>query len=133
MCVCVCVCHCASSVHPVLVYVRAHAEQYAAAQHEDGGAPAQAVAPVELVVRLQDVPVDELDGVEDQGAGLEDRCRPTHKPTTLTLVWERREPLHAATGQKEARFDSLVSGPLCGRHASGSTPFWAPYANPLPV
>ena len=89
VCVCVCVhvyvcvpvCHCVASVHPIFVYVRAHAEQDSPPQHEDGGPPAQAVAPVELVVRLQDGPINELDGIEHQGAGLEDRCRPTtHSP-----------------------------------------------------
>lgn len=80
----VCVCLCTSGgrtggrrvklVHGVLVYVRRQAEEDAAAQHEDGGAPAEAVAPVKLVVGLQHRPVDELDGVEDQSAGLQHHC-----------------------------------------------------------
>lgn len=83
--VCVCVCELPAggqagaggrvkSVHGVLVYVRRQAEEDAAAQHEDGGAPAEAVAPVKLVVGLQHRPVDELDGVEDQSAGLQHHC-----------------------------------------------------------
>lgn len=59
------------SVHGVFVYVRPQAEQDPAAQHEDGGSPAEPVAPVELVIGLQDCSVDELDWVEDQSAGLQ--------------------------------------------------------------
>ena len=68
--VCVCVCACACSVHGVFVNVSPKAEQDAAPQHEDGGPPAQPVAPVELMVGLQYCAVQELDGVENQSAGL---------------------------------------------------------------
>lgn len=59
------------SVHSILVKVRPQAEQDPSAQHEDGGPPAKPVAPVELVVGLQNRPVDELDRVQDQSAGLQ--------------------------------------------------------------
>lgn len=42
------------------------------AKGEDGPPPGQAVAPVELVVDPQIDALDELDGVEDQAAGLQD-------------------------------------------------------------
>lgn len=45
------------------------------AEGEDGPAPGQTVAPVELVVDPQVDALDELDGVEDQAAGLEDNWR----------------------------------------------------------
>lgn len=60
-----------SSVHGVLIHVRAQAEEDASAQHEDGGPPAEPIAPVELVVGLENRSVDELDGEEDQSAGLQ--------------------------------------------------------------
>ena len=58
-------------VHCILVYVRPQAEEDPSAQHEDGGPPAEPVAPVKLMVRLENRPVDELDRVEDESAGLQ--------------------------------------------------------------
>lgn len=66
-----------SSVHGVLIHIRAQAEEDASPQHEDGGSPAEAVAPVELVVGLEDRPIDELDREEHQRAGLQDHCNQT--------------------------------------------------------
>lgn len=76
LCVCVYVCISSSlrkvSVQAILVHVRPKAEEDPAAQHEDGGPPAEAVAPVELVIGLKNRAVDELDRVEHQSAGLQD-------------------------------------------------------------
>lgn len=75
----VCVCLCVyfqrrqlqwDSVHCILVYVRPQAEEDPSTQHEDGGSPAEPVAPVELVICLQNRSINEFDWVEDQSAGL---------------------------------------------------------------
>lgn len=46
---------------------------------KDGPTPGQAVAPVELVVDPQVDALNELDGVEDQAAGLEHNWREEEK------------------------------------------------------
>lgn len=56
----------------LLVVLGVEAVEDAAAKWEDGAAPGQAVAPVELVVDPQVDGLDELDGVEHQAAGLQD-------------------------------------------------------------
>lgn len=56
----------------VFVVLGVEAVEDTAAKGEDGPAPGQAIAPVELVVDPQVDALDELDGVEDQAAGLED-------------------------------------------------------------
>ena len=99
LCVCVCVCVCVlssgqggrrkDSVHCVLVYIRPQAKENSSAQHEDGGSPAEPVAPVELVVGLKNRPVDELDGIEDQSAGLQDhwnQSRVKHESLSLNSI-----------------------------------------------
>lgn len=59
----------------LLVVLGVEAVQDPPAEGKDGATPGQAVAPVELVVDPQVDALDELDGVEDQAAGLEDNWR----------------------------------------------------------
>lgn len=59
------------SVHCVFVYVRPQAEEDPSTQHEDGGSPAESIAPVKLVIGLKNCSINELDRVEDQSAGLQ--------------------------------------------------------------
>ena len=59
----------------LLVVLGVEAVEDAPAEGEDGAAPGQAIAPVELVVDPQVDALDELDGVEDQAAGLEDNWK----------------------------------------------------------
>lgn len=59
----------------LLVVLGVEAVEDPPAEGKDGPAPGQAVAPVELVVDPQADGLDELDGVEDQAAGLEDNWR----------------------------------------------------------
>lgn len=61
----------------LLVVLGVEAVQDPPTKGKDGPAPGQAIAPVELVVDPQVDALDELDGVEDQAAGLEDDWR-TH-------------------------------------------------------
>lgn len=50
------------------------AEDEAAAQADDGGAPPKPVGPGVKILALEDLVV-EIDGVDDQSDDLEDRCR----------------------------------------------------------
>lgn len=61
----------------LLVVLGVEAVEDPPTEGKDGPTPGQAVAPVELVVDPQVDALDELDGVEDQAAGLEDDWR-TH-------------------------------------------------------
>lgn len=59
----------------LLVVLGVETVKDSSAEGKDGSPPGQAVAPVELVVDPQVDALDELDGVEDQAAGLEDNWR----------------------------------------------------------
>lgn len=59
----------------LLVVLGVEAVEDSTAEGENGAPPGQAVAPVELVVDPQVDALDELDGVEDQAAGLEDNWK----------------------------------------------------------
>lgn len=61
----------------LLVVLGVEAVEDPPAEGEDGPAPGQAIAPVELMVDPQVDGLDELDGVEDQTAGLQNNWR-TH-------------------------------------------------------
>lgn len=58
----------------VVVVLGVQAVQDGSPEREDGGAPGQAVTPVELVVYSQADRLDELDGEQDQATGLQDNC-----------------------------------------------------------
>lgn len=59
----------------LLVVLGVETVEDSSAEGKDGPPPGQAVAPVELVVDPQVDALNELDGVEDQAAGLEDNWR----------------------------------------------------------
>ena len=61
----------------LLVILGVEAVEDSSAEGKNGPSPSQTIAPVELVIDPQVDALDELDGVEDQAAGLEDnwgRC-----------------------------------------------------------
>ncbi len=58
----------------LIFIVRKNAEEDPAAQHQDGGPPAEAVRPRVVVIPFIDQLV-ELDGVDDQSDYLHDYCR----------------------------------------------------------
>lgn len=59
----------------LLVVLGVEAVEDPPAEGEDGPTPGQAVAPVELVVDPQVDGLNELDGIEDQTAGLQNDWR----------------------------------------------------------
>lgn len=59
----------------LLVVLGVEAVEDSPTKGEDGSPPGQTVAPVELVVDPQVDALNELDGVQDQAAGLEDNWR----------------------------------------------------------
>lgn len=58
----------------IVVVFGVQAVQDGSSEREDGGAPSQAITPVELVVYSQADRLDELDGEQDQATGLQDNC-----------------------------------------------------------
>lgn len=81
------------SVHCVLVHVRPQAEEDPSTQHEDGGSPAEPIAPVKLVIGLKNCSINELDRVEDESAGLQNH-------------WNQERDKHEILQEKELVFVS---------------------------